>query len=88
MTDAWDDIKALKSKRNNLREKLEKRKKERHGILHATGATNLAASSKTADNNVGVVKEPTLVRKSGNGIYTKCCHCQTIHFYIKFAFRI
>ncbi|XP_075166630.1 methyltransferase like 3 [Haematobia irritans] len=32
------DIKALKNKRNNLREKLEKRKKERHGILTSTGS--------------------------------------------------
>lgn len=71
MTDAWDDIKALKSKRNTLREKLEKRKKERHGILQATGATNLAASSKADDNSVGVVKGPALVRKTENGISTQ-----------------
>ncbi|XP_037820919.1 N6-adenosine-methyltransferase MT-A70-like protein [Lucilia sericata] len=67
MADAWDDIKALKSKRNTLREKLEKRKKERHGILQATGgASNLAASSKTEDNNVGLVKNPAIVRKTEN----------------------
>lgn len=33
MTDAWDEIQAIKSKRNILREKLEKRKKERQDIL-------------------------------------------------------
>jgi len=32
MADAWD-IKSLKTKRNTLREKLEKRKKERFEIL-------------------------------------------------------
>ncbi|XP_065368676.1 N6-adenosine-methyltransferase MT-A70-like protein isoform X2 [Calliphora vicina] len=66
MADAWDDIKAVKSKRNTLREKLEQRKKERHGILQATGATNLAASSKADENNIGVVKNPAIVRKAEN----------------------
>lgn len=67
MNDAWDDIKALKSKRNTLREKLEKRKKERHGILQATGATNLAASSTADENNVGAVKNTATVSKAENG---------------------
>lgn len=67
MADAWDDIKALKNKRNTLREKLEKRKKERHGILQATGATNLAASSKVDEISVGDVKNPLIGRKTENG---------------------
>lgn len=33
MSDAWNAIQAIKSKRNSLREKLEKRKKERQDIL-------------------------------------------------------
>lgn len=33
MSDAWEEIQAVKSKRNSLREKLEKRKKERQIIL-------------------------------------------------------
>lgn len=33
MSDAWEEIQAIKSKRNSLREKLEKRKKERQDIL-------------------------------------------------------
>lgn len=36
MSDAWEEIQAVKSKRNSLREKLEKRKKERQNILGAT----------------------------------------------------
>ncbi|CAD7013394.1 unnamed protein product [Ceratitis capitata] len=36
MADAWDEIKAVKSKRNTLREKLEKRKKERAGLLSSS----------------------------------------------------
>lgn len=33
MSDAWNEIQAVKSKRNSMREKLEKRKKERQDIL-------------------------------------------------------
>lgn len=36
MSDAWDEIQAIKSKRLTLREKLEKRKKEREGILSSS----------------------------------------------------
>ncbi|XP_061380657.1 N6-adenosine-methyltransferase catalytic subunit isoform X2 [Danaus plexippus] len=43
MSDAWEEIQAVKSKRNSLREKLEKRKKERQNIL----GTNLASGDKT-----------------------------------------
>ncbi|KAK3909150.1 N6-adenosine-methyltransferase catalytic subunit [Frankliniella fusca] len=39
MSDAWEEIQALKSKRNSLREKLQKRKKEREDILSCTGGT-------------------------------------------------
>ncbi|XP_037035834.1 N6-adenosine-methyltransferase MT-A70-like protein [Bradysia coprophila] len=39
----WDQIQEIKIKRNSLREKLEKRKKERQDIL--LGSTNLAAAS-------------------------------------------
>lgn len=33
MSDAWEEIQAIKSKRNSLRERLEKRKKERQELL-------------------------------------------------------
>lgn len=39
MSDAWEDLQALKSKRNSLREKLQKRKKEREDILNRSGGT-------------------------------------------------
>lgn len=39
----WDQIQEIKIKRNSLREKLEKRKKERQGIL--LGSTDLVAAS-------------------------------------------
>lgn len=38
MSDAWNEIQAVKSKRNSLREKLEKRKKERQDILGSSAS--------------------------------------------------
>lgn len=43
MSDAWEEIQAVQRKRNSLRERLEKRKKERASIL----GSNLASSVKT-----------------------------------------
>lgn len=57
MSDAWDEIQAIKSKRNSLRERLEKRKKERQDILGSSTsaalpdippATTASATSATA----------------------------------------
>lgn len=36
MSDAWQEIQAIKSKRNSLRERLQKRKIERQVILNVT----------------------------------------------------
>lgn len=33
MSDAWEEIQAVKSKRNELRERLQKRRKEREDLL-------------------------------------------------------
>lgn len=38
MSDAWEEIQAIKVKRNSLREKLQKRKKERQDILNQSAA--------------------------------------------------
>ncbi|XP_022907975.2 N(6)-adenosine-methyltransferase MT-A70-like protein [Onthophagus taurus] len=46
MSDAWEEIQAIKNKRNSLRERLEKRKKERQDIL----GTNLTTSSPTTSD--------------------------------------
>lgn len=40
MSDAWDEIQAVKSKRNSFRERLEKRKKERLDILGTSSGTS------------------------------------------------
>ncbi|XP_014271709.1 N6-adenosine-methyltransferase MT-A70-like protein isoform X1 [Halyomorpha halys] len=39
MSDAWEEIQAIKSKRNSLREKLQKRKKERQDILNLSSGS-------------------------------------------------
>lgn len=54
MSDAWDEIQAIKSKRNSLRERLEKRKKERQDILGTTSSNSgLVASSPQNLSNIG-----------------------------------
>lgn len=45
MSDAWEEIQAIKSKRNSLRERLEKRKKERQDILGSSLTTADPTSS-------------------------------------------
>ncbi|XP_050356115.1 N6-adenosine-methyltransferase subunit METTL3 isoform X2 [Nymphalis io] len=73
MSDAWEEIQAVKSKRNSLREKLEKRKKERQNILGATlpsdkndGAQVATSSSKdraTGSPAPGKAETPTQAEK-------------------------
>lgn len=50
MSDAWDEIQAIKSKRNVFRERLEKRKKERQDILGTTSSNSVTLSSVTPAN--------------------------------------
>ncbi|XP_063218308.1 N6-adenosine-methyltransferase catalytic subunit [Bacillus rossius redtenbacheri] len=44
MSDPWAQIQEIKSKRNSLREKLQKRKKERHDILNASSGSDSVPS--------------------------------------------
>ncbi|CAH1990985.1 unnamed protein product [Acanthoscelides obtectus] len=47
-TDAWEEIQAIKSKRNSLRERLEKRKKERQELLGSSlGSSPISISDKS-----------------------------------------
>lgn len=39
MSDAFEEIQAIKIKRNSLREKLQKRKRERHELFTLTSTT-------------------------------------------------
>lgn len=51
MSDAWEEIQAIKSKRNSLRERLEKRKKERRDILGSTTGSNKSSPVHSIDNS-------------------------------------
>lgn len=64
MSDAWDEIQAIKSKRNVFRERLEKRKKERQDILGTTSSNSVTLSSVTPANH-----KSTAI--SGGGTETK-----------------
>lgn len=48
MSDAWEEIQAVQRKRNSLRERLEKRKKERRNILGSSCNSADLASSTTS----------------------------------------
>lgn len=52
MSDAWEEIQAVKSKRNELRERLQKRRKEREDLLGGTECTSVTKTenSKHAGN--------------------------------------
>jgi mRNA m6A methyltransferase catalytic subunit len=56
MSDAWQEIQRVKSKRNELRERLQKRRKEREDLL---GGTEAASSSPNLNKIVptGLLKE-------------------------------
>lgn len=56
MSDAWDEIQAIKSKRNSLRQRLEKRKKERQDIL-GTSSVNSVGSLVSPPANISLSKE-------------------------------
>ncbi|XP_012278176.1 N6-adenosine-methyltransferase subunit METTL3 [Orussus abietinus] len=60
MSDAFEEIQAIKIKRNSLREKLQKRKRERHELFSLTSSSpissTLAADLPAADGNSLLVK--------------------------------
>lgn len=68
MSDAWDQIQAIKSKRNSLRERLEKRKKERQDIFGASNVNNVV-SSVSSPANVSTSGEEDL-KAQCNEIFT------------------
>lgn len=51
MSNAWDAIQQIKSKRNSLRERLEKRKKERQDILGNSSGNNPATTTAIASTS-------------------------------------
>lgn len=65
MGDAWDEIQAIKSKRNSLRERLEKRKKERQDILGASSGNSAVLSVTSPSVNIANIV-PTLKSNETN----------------------
>lgn len=57
MSDAWEEIQAIKTKRNTLREKLQKRKKDREDLL------NLSLSSSFQDTSTQPKSKPAFLPK-------------------------
>lgn len=53
MSDAFEEIQAIKIKRNSLREKLQKRKRERHELFTLT-STPVSSSLKTESADSGI----------------------------------
>ncbi|KAF7398879.1 N6-adenosine-methyltransferase catalytic subunit [Vespula maculifrons] len=59
MSDAFEEIQAIKIKRNSLREKLQKRKRERHELFTLTSSipsTSTADSPLPGDSNTSLIK--------------------------------
>ncbi|XP_011178814.1 N6-adenosine-methyltransferase MT-A70-like protein [Zeugodacus cucurbitae] len=63
MADAWDEIKAVKSKRHTLREKLEKRKKERAGLL-SSSPNSVVDTVKDSPNPTGELENNAETEKA------------------------
>lgn len=55
MSDAWQEIQLIKSKRNELRERLQKRRKEREDLLGGTEASSSPNLGKTVSNGSSVI---------------------------------
>ncbi|CAG9764739.1 unnamed protein product [Ceutorhynchus assimilis] len=65
MSDAWEEIQAVQRKRNSLRERLEKRKKEREGILSSSlvsSSVSILKTEPTASISSPVLKEETKIK--------------------------
>lgn len=60
MSDAWDQIQEIKIKRNSLREKLEKRKKERQDILLGSSNSSATSSFVKSESTSSEDKKPVL----------------------------
>lgn len=52
MSDAFEEIQAIKIKRNCLREKLQKRKRERNELFTLTSSTSLSSSPSSESQNI------------------------------------
>ncbi|XP_055307668.1 N6-adenosine-methyltransferase MT-A70-like protein isoform X2 [Sitodiplosis mosellana] len=69
MSDAWDEIQAIKSKRNSLRERLEKRKKERQDILGSSSGNSTVLPT-PSPSVTSASKTDTETKTQPNEIFT------------------
>lgn len=69
MSDAWEEIQAVKTKRNELRERLQKRRKEREDLLGGTEASNSCSS-----------KPENLIKSTGETLNILLTHLKKNHF--------
>ncbi|KAI5704791.1 hypothetical protein M8J75_008847 [Diaphorina citri] len=60
MSDAWEEIQAIKSKRNSLREKLQKRKQERKDILERDGSPSPARNEEDSVDTSYQIEEDAI----------------------------
>lgn len=54
MSDAFEEIEAIKTKRNSLREKLQKRKRERHELFTLTLPISTTSSDSVISNGKNI----------------------------------
>lgn len=85
MSDAWDEIQAIKIKRNSLRERLEKRKKERRDILGTTSGNSITLPSSSTVNPSSIKNEETKTQL--NEIFTTIENGEQF-FFLKYHNRI
>lgn len=82
MSDAWDEIQAIKSKRNSLRERLEKRKKERQDILGtSSGNSTVLSSSPVNISNIVPILKSDDTKSELNEIFTTVDNGKYLAFY-------
>lgn len=63
MSDAWQEIQAIKNKRNSLREKLEKRKKARQDILVSSLGTTSSSPVSLHENSTTTLSTSSCIPK-------------------------
>jgi len=56
MSDAWEEIQAVKTKRNELRERLQKRRKEREDLLGGAADQNSSSKPECTARSTGMLR--------------------------------
>ncbi|KAG7199739.1 hypothetical protein KM043_000411 [Ampulex compressa] len=75
MSDAFEEIQAIKIKRNSLREKLQKRKRERHELFTLTSSTSVSATLTNDSSNIAGNHSGLHPLRSDHGEYERDVLC-------------